>query len=487
MQPNDSAGRSAVSSGVLTGLSTAAVSGSAAVAGAILSRKFGHGVKTDGFIAAYAVYLALVLVAQALRVVVLPAFARAVPRGRLGAEVSGWAVAIGVPSAALAAVAIVAPHWSAGVIDGNAAGRVYAAQLLPWLIPAAAAQILAALGASALAAVDDYGTAAVAFSVGAVAGLAVTIALLDHGVVAFGVGLAVNGALAAGIPMVQLARKRLLVWPERGGFARRARDLAEGVALPFALQGFFVVANRFAGGLGEGEQTTFGYAYLIAAFLVAVTASSIALVSSAPLSRGELTADRAARHIGAAAWVSLAIVAAAAGVFALAGSGVTHRVLGSAYGGTTGTELGQLVVWLAPWMVASVGVSVTFPLLFVRGRTRLLPWIAVGAIVAHVGFESAGRHISGLSGIATGMALSTFIVLVSLCVLLGVLIPVGRGIVTASLVCGAIGAACFGVPGVLLNAVVAAAVGLVAYGLVVWRLRPTGLVRAWAYLRNELT
>ena len=52
------AGRGAVRSGLLTGVSTAAVSGSAAVLGIILSRKFGLGVKTDGFFAAYGIYLA---------------------------------------------------------------------------------------------------------------------------------------------------------------------------------------------------------------------------------------------------------------------------------------------------------------------------------------------------------------------------------------------------------------------------------------------
>ena len=55
-----------VRSGLLTGLSIGLVSLSAAGAGIVLSRKFGHGVKTDGFFAAYAVYLALVLVATAL-------------------------------------------------------------------------------------------------------------------------------------------------------------------------------------------------------------------------------------------------------------------------------------------------------------------------------------------------------------------------------------------------------------------------------------
>src|SRR5437762_12164069 len=101
MQGSPEARRSAVGSGVLTGISTAAVSGSAAVAGAILSRKFGHGVKTDGFFAAYSVYLALVLVANALRVVLLPRFARAEADGRLAREFSTWCVALALPLAPL--------------------------------------------------------------------------------------------------------------------------------------------------------------------------------------------------------------------------------------------------------------------------------------------------------------------------------------------------------------------------------------------------
>src|SRR5258707_1063193 len=98
MQGNRSTRRSAVGGGLATGLSTAAVSGSVAVAGAILSRKFGHGLKTDGFFAAYAVYLALVLVANVLRVVVLPRFVAARARGRLAGEVGSWLVALTVPA-----------------------------------------------------------------------------------------------------------------------------------------------------------------------------------------------------------------------------------------------------------------------------------------------------------------------------------------------------------------------------------------------------
>src|SRR3954471_7959016 len=99
MQGSPSGRQSAVRSGLLTGLSTAAVSGSAAIAGALLARKFGHGARTDGFFAAYAVYVALVLVASALRVVVMPEFARARAAGALGREVASWSLALALPLA----------------------------------------------------------------------------------------------------------------------------------------------------------------------------------------------------------------------------------------------------------------------------------------------------------------------------------------------------------------------------------------------------
>src|ERR1051325_6827173 len=119
MQGNRAGRRSAVGSGLLTGLSTAAVSGSAAVAGAILSRKFGHGVRTDGFFAAYSVYLALVLVANALRVVLLPRFARAEAEGRLAREAASWAAALAVVLVPVVVVSIFASHAVAGVLTGG--------------------------------------------------------------------------------------------------------------------------------------------------------------------------------------------------------------------------------------------------------------------------------------------------------------------------------------------------------------------------------
>src|SRR5438093_1602460 len=123
MQGRHSARRSAVGSGLATGLSTAAVSGSAAVAAAILSRKFGPGVKTDGFFAVYAVYLALVLVANVLRVVVLPRFVHARADGRLAGEVGAWLVALTLPALPLVALSLAWPDGVARVLTANAGAR----------------------------------------------------------------------------------------------------------------------------------------------------------------------------------------------------------------------------------------------------------------------------------------------------------------------------------------------------------------------------
>jgi hypothetical protein len=482
MQGSRSRGRGTVSSGILTGISTAAVSGSAAVAGVILSRKFGHGVKTDGFFTAYGVYLALVLVANALRVVVLPRFALARADGRLRGEVGTWAAALAVPLVPLVLVALVWPRGLADVLAGNPLARQQAAELLPWLVPAAAVQVCAGVLASVLAALDDYATAALGFGLGAVVGLVAIVALVDHGVVAFGWGLAVNGAIAFAVPFAAVVRHRALGPPDASIWTR-LHELVDGVSLPLVLQALFIVGIRFANGLGTGEATTFSYAYLISAFLVAVTATSIALVTTVPFAREGAAPERVARHVVAVSWLSLSLVAAAAGVFALAGETVVRRVLGSSYGGSTGAELGRLVVYLAPWMVASIAVTVAYPLVFVRGRARWLPAAAAVILVAHVFVEWAGRAAFGLSGIAAGLAVTTAVVLITLLAALHALRRSIAGLLVAGTACGAVAVVAFGVPRALLEPLAAAAVGVILYAVALGLWRPAGLRHAWAYVR----
>lgn len=483
MQGSRSRGRGTVSSGILTGVSTATVSGTAAVAGVILSRKFGHGVKTDGFFIAYSVYAVLVLVAGVVRVVALPSFVEARAKGRLAAETGVWAAGLTGPLVAAVAVAILWPHGIASALSSRTESAHYAAELLPWVIASSAAQVLGGLVASALAALDDYVAAAFGFAAGSVAGLIVTIALLGHGLIAFGWGLAVNGAVSLLWPLVVLLRRGGAGRPDERPWARLT-VLVEGVTLPVALQGLYLVGDRFASGLETGGVTTFSFAYLIAAFFVQLTATSLALVTTVPYAREGESPERSGRHVIAASWLSLVPIAAAAGVFAVAGAFLTRHVLGPQYGGATGTELSRLVVYLAPWTVASVALTIAYPLLFVRGRARWLPVLAGVAILVHVPLEWGLRAAFGLGGIAAGMAVTTAIVLAVLLVWLRAVQMTTRGVVAAAVICGAIAAVTFGVPGALFGAVAAAVVGVVLYVLVLGLWRPSGLRQAWAYVHG---
>src|SRR5438874_13265883 len=98
---------SALRSGLLTGLAQIVLAFAAAGAGALLAQKFGRSAETDGFLAAYGVYLVLVLAAQAFRMVVVPDLTRAAAEGRLGGESRAYALAflaLAVPVSTLVAL-----------------------------------------------------------------------------------------------------------------------------------------------------------------------------------------------------------------------------------------------------------------------------------------------------------------------------------------------------------------------------------------------
>ena len=89
--------------------------------------------------------------------------------------------------------------------------------------------------------------------------------------------------------------------------------------------------------------------------------------------------------------------------------------------GTSAPTSAALVAVLSPWMIAAVGVAVTFPLAFVAGRTRGLPWIALGALALQVPLAWAGAEVLELDGLALALAVSTLLVLAALLVELNAL------------------------------------------------------------------
>jgi hypothetical protein len=483
--------KSALRSGLLTGLAQVVVALAAAGAGALLAHKFGRSSETDGFLSAYAVYLVLILAAQSFRMVVVPDLTRAAARGELAGESRSYGIAhlcLAVPVSILVGVF---SSQLGDLLTGNLPPRAshIAARALVILVPAAFVQLLAGLAASALAALDSYGTAAAGFALGGIAGVVVFAAFASsHGIVSLAWGLAANAGVALCVPLVALLRRGALrgAMPARLDIGPRLWHLAQGAAVPVALQGCYLLGLRFAAQLGVGSVTSFSYAYLAASTLVGATAFSLGLISAAPMTRRGVDAVAAGRHVVHASWVSLSIVGAAAGVFAVVGGRIVGVVLGSAYSGSVGSQLGHLVVYLAPWMLAWVAFAVTFPLVFVaEKRWTLLPLGAVGfGLCIPLGLGL--RALWGLPGIAIAVGLATLVIAAGLLATISArtLAIAALGLAKLALAVGSAAALAFGALRIALSPVTAAAAGVLLYGLVIVALRSLGLSEAWTYVRG---
>jgi hypothetical protein len=482
---------SAVRSGLLTGLAQIVIAFAAAGAGALLAHKFGRGAETDGFFAAYGVYLVLVLAAQAFRMVVVPDLTRATAAGRLAGESRAYAAAflgLAVPVSVIVAV-LSGPLGD--LITGSLPDRSahVAGRALAVLVPAAFGQLLAALAASALASLDSYGTAAAGFALGAITGVLVFAALASSvGIVALAWGLAANAAVALAVPLTALWRRGALHGPppERWDAPLRLGRLLQGAAVPLALQGCYLLALRFAAKLGVGSLTSFSYAYLAASTLVGATAFSLGLISSAPLTRRGIDDDAAGRHVVHAAWISLSLVGAAAGVFALVGGPIVQVVLGDAYRGQVGRELGHLVAYLSLWMIAWVGFAVTFPLVFVAGRRKALVPLAAAGFLACIPLGLAFRSFWGLPGIAVAVGIATLVIALGLMAAVSwrSFAIAAVGLARLSLVVGVTATLAFGGLALALPAAAAAAIGVPVYAAVILATRSLGLSDAWTYVRG---
>src|SRR3954454_13836713 len=222
--------QSALRSGALTGLAQIVIALSAAGAGALLAQKFGRGAETDGFFAAYGVYLVLILAAQSFRMVVVADLTRAASAGRLAGECRAYATAFLGLAIPVSIVVAVLSGPLGDLITGSLPSRSahVAGRALAVLVPAAFVQLLAALAASTLASLDSYGTAAAGFALGSIVGVVVFAALADSlGIVALAWGLAANAAVALTLLLVALWRRGALhgLPPTRWDFAARLAHL----------------------------------------------------------------------------------------------------------------------------------------------------------------------------------------------------------------------------------------------------------------------
>jgi putative peptidoglycan lipid II flippase len=490
----EASGLGSLGNAALTAASLAIVSGFSAVIGIVIAREFGRTEETDGFFAAYGVFIVVVTAAQAFRVAVLPALAHARTERRLAGTVAGFATALAVVGVPLVLVAWLAAGPVATVLTGGGSEIAHeaCAEALIWIVPAAVCHLFIGLAASALAALDDYATPAVAYAGASAVGLALILTRVDDdGVIALSWGMALSAAVALVALFAALVRRAaraampaVAARPTGHRLRRRLGLFVAAAAIPLALQLAYVVSLPFAGQLGSGAVTSFGYAYIAASTLVAVTAFSIGLVSSVPLAREGLDREGVARHVVAATWIALTIVGAAVGTAGLVGADLVEAVLGGSYGDEVGAEVAGLIVLLSAWIVVAVGVNVAFPLAFVAGRLAALPWIALAALGGQVLAAWIGTALLDLGGLALALAVSTVLVLAMLLVQLDALVPTARGIALATLTVAVLVCAAFLPGAVLLGGAAGATVGLVLYVALIAVIRPNGLTASWSYFRS---
>ena len=120
----DSSGLGSLASAALTAASTLVVTGFAAVVGVVIAHEFGRTEETDGFFAAYGVFIVIVLASQAIRVAVLPSLVRAREEcRRIGSqlfELDGLAVVLALSTLLVLAGLLPELHALASGLRGSA-------------------------------------------------------------------------------------------------------------------------------------------------------------------------------------------------------------------------------------------------------------------------------------------------------------------------------------------------------------------------------
>jgi hypothetical protein len=474
--PTSSGKLGTLGSGAVTAAGLAVQNGLAAIVGVVAGHVFGRSATTDGFNASYGVFIVASFAASAIRVAVMPALARARQGRRLGSEVAAFALTLTCFSLPLLFLSLAAADPVAGLLTGGgpSAAQHACADALPWMIAAAVLQLFAGLAASSLAALDNYVTAAAGYTLGSAVGLTyILLRMHPDGIIALPRGMALNGAVALLVPLLALAVRAFAermpakaARPSKLSFRSRTAEIANCVSLPLAMQVIYLVCLTLAAGNGVGAQTSFNYAYLLAGAVVAVTGSSLGLVTSVPLTRIGLDSARTARHVIAISWISVAAIGACAGVFGLAGGRIVRVLLGDAYSANVGSQLGLLVVVLSLW------------------ASRWLSLIGLAALAVHVPIALAAQALGGLEGLAIALALTTSFVVALMLMELRALRPTTRGLAVTTGTIGVIAIVAFVPARFFLGPMPAAAVGFALYVGMLIAVRPRGLIEAWSYLRQ---
>jgi hypothetical protein len=401
-------------------LATLAMAAASALQALLYLRSFGVNSRTDGFFAAFALYAVFGIFSQSIRITSAPLLVGAKPL--LASRRFATALAV-IALPVLIITVPLAGSFAHVLAPGiGSAGQHVTERALPILGVAMVLQLWAAGAATLLAVRDRFMGIASAYCAGAFAGLLAYLALehtageltlawsmLTMAVVTFTVlAAAMRGALPASIAGARGAAPRALdALTDAGSILGRT-----GVYLAF--NGLYLITLAFAGRYGTGDATVVSYAYLFASYLVAMTGFALGMARVADMTRVADT-DQPASKEGlernsvledtVPSGFRYAMLLSAPALLGLAafGAPLAGAVLPSSLNAHEVETLQRLALLLGLWIIPAQLVNLLLPVMFARGRTRLVNVCAPLLVLGHLAATAVGAALFGLYGAVGAM------------------------------------------------------------------------------------
>lgn len=391
----------------MNGAALAMVAVGSAVQVAFYLRDFGATHRTDGFIAAFAVYSLVVVLAQILRTTAVPLLSGRAPM--LTGRDFGWALVLIAAVAAGGCEAFAAPlaHVIAGASGHE--GRRIAASSLRVMAPAMGLQVIGAGLAVSGALRGRLASVALAYMASAAAGLAAFFPLRGpaaESVLAWTmlvaslvlvVGLVLDGGIRARLP------------PGGKTVPRAAFALLRSTPLPASFVVMYPITLALAAGAHPGQITLFGLAFTACSYLAGFTGQALSMADAVALTRiGSEALDERRALVTRAFRYSALVAVPGLGVAAVAGEPIVRALLRHSSAGTHG-YVGLDVLLLVPWLVATLGLWATLPAVLAQpdrlAQGRLAAAVSV-LLALHTAAELLARAIAGFDGLVIAMALA---------------------------------------------------------------------------------
>lgn len=394
---------SATRSAAMTGAALATVALGSAAQVALYLGYFGVSHRTDGFIAAFAVYSLVVVIAQILRTTAVPLLSGS--PARLEASSFGWAIVSLAVLAVVIGVLLAVPLGDVVASSTGPEGRQVATASLRVMAVAAGLQLVGAGLAVRGALSERLVTVAVAYMVSAIAGLAAFLPLrataaertLAWTTLVASVVLVASMLAGLGIPSLRRPRIRML--------PTAALAVLRSIPVPASFVIMYPISLALAPQARAGDVTLFGLGLTACSYLAGFTGQGLSMVDAVALTRLHPSEVALRSALVARAFrYSLLVAAPGFAIAALVGSPVVHALIAS---DRSQPSFGKELLLLAPWTVATLGVWATLPAVLanVTPRTeRVLLAGVVGLLAVHVAATLAARAVLGFDGVVVAMA-----------------------------------------------------------------------------------